>query len=280
MRYATIGQADLYHGDVLEARDWVTAWDNRDTVDLWVTSPPYRLGKDYGVGRGDRMPYVEYLEWSSLWLEEVLGATSDGGRLCLNVPLDTSWGGERRPMGPDLLDIAASVGWKFHGTIIWNENNVSKRTAWGSYALATAPYVTAPVELVYVLYKGDRYKRDADGRTSTITPEDFKAWTLGLWSFNGESAKRVGHPAPFPEELPRRLIQLYSFAEDRIGDPFLGSGTTCKVASDLGRRSIGIDLSTEFLRKATLRLAKALGREVLFDADGVPHIQSPLEYAA
>jgi site-specific DNA-methyltransferase (adenine-specific) len=281
--YAQVGLAELYHGDVLEAHDWVTAHDSRDKVDLWVTSPPYRLGKQYGDGHDDTMPYLDYLEWSALWLGEIFAATSHGGRLCLNVPLDTAWGGERRPVGPDLLDIALSVGWKYHTTIVWNEGNVSRRTAWGSFMKASAPYVTAPVELIYVLFHGEApsdWKRESDGRTSTIERQDFIDWTLGLWSFGGESAKRVGHPAPFPEELPKRLIQLYSFLEDRIGDPFLGSGTVCKVANDLGRRSIGLDVERDYLKLATIRLAKAQGQTVLFDSDGTPHIQAPLEEAA
>lgn len=272
MHYARIGQADLYHGD---AR-YPLGIEGFPMVDVTITSPPYNLSIDYGDGHDDAMPYRDYLEWSSIWLEATYGRTHDGGRLCLNVPLDTSWGGIRRPMGPDLLAMAMSVGWQFHGTIVWNESNISKRTAWGSYCRASAPYVTAPVELIYVLYKGDRWKREPDGRTSTITPEEFKAWTLGLWSFNGESAKRVGHPAPFPEELPKRLISLYSFAEDTIYDPFAGSCSTGKVANDLGRRSVMLDIEQTHLKTGAIRLAKAAGLPILFDADGVPYVQSEL----
>jgi site-specific DNA-methyltransferase (adenine-specific) len=270
--FARVGLAGLYVGDARSPLDDV----DLDDVDLTVTSPPYRLGKAYGEGHDDAMPYLDYLEWSYAWLEATYAVTSDGGRLCLNVPLDTSWGGEQRPMGPDLLDLARSAGWGYQTAIVWNEGTISRRTAWGSYARATAPYVTAPVELVYVLYKGERWKREAHGRASTIAKEDFKAWTLGLWSFGGESARRVGHPAPFPEELPRRLIELYSFKEDVVYDPFVGSGTTCLVASRLGRHSVGIDIEPAHLKTATLRLAKDLGREVLFDADGVPHLQEEL----
>lgn len=275
MLYARVGLAELYAGDArrpLECADL-------DDVDITVTSPPYRLGKSYGEGHDDAMPYVDYLEWSHHWLESTYAITSYGGRLCLNVPLDTSYGSEQRPVGPDLLDIARSAGWQYFTTIVWNEGNISRRTAWGSWMRASAPYVTAPVELVYVLYKGDRWKREPDGRTSTISAEDFKAWTLGLWSFPGESAKRIGHPAPFPEELPRRLISLFSFAEDVIFDPFVGSGTTSKVANELGRHSVGLDIERDHLRTATIRLAKALGQEVLFDAEGVPHVQASLEAA-
>ena len=78
-------------------------------------------------------------------------------------------------------------------------------------------------------------------------------WTLGLWAFNGQNTAQHGHPAPFPEELPRRLIKLFSFREDIVLDPFLGSGTTCRVAKDLGRRSIGVEISREFCEVAANR---------------------------
>jgi site-specific DNA-methyltransferase (adenine-specific) len=273
--FARVGQAALCIGD---ARQPFASHDF-DDVDVTITSPPYKLGKQYGPGHDDDMPYVDYLEWSFDWLQSTYQITSDGGRLCLNTPLDTSYGGIQRPVGPDLLDMAISAGWKYFTTIVWNEGNISSRTAWGSFMKSTAPYVISPVELIYVLYKGEKWKREADGRTSTIERQDFIDWTLGLWSFGGESARRVKHPAPFPEELPRRLIELFSFKEDVIYDPFVGSGTTCLVANQLGRHSIGLDIEAEHIRTATIRLAKANGQTVLFGADGTPHIQQELAAA-
>jgi site-specific DNA-methyltransferase (adenine-specific) len=220
-------------------------------IDLTVTSPPYDLNKPYGSS--DSHPYADYLSWSRAWLAELHRATSVGGRLCLNIPLDTNLGG-KRSVYADLTGVARGVGWGYHTTIVWNEQNISRRTAWGSWCKATAPFVTAPVEMIVVLFK-DAWKRDGTGRVSTVTPDEFKAWTLGLWTFPGESAKRIGHPAPFPEELPRRCIRLYSFADDVVADVFSGAGTTVKVASELGRRAVGIDLSGDYSRLASKRAA-------------------------
>lgn len=272
MLYAKVGLAELYHGD---CRDLLWAPEIDLQADICITSPPYGLGKSYESD----VPYVDYLEWLSERLEALHATMKDEARLCLNVPVDTSYGGEQRPLGPDVLDLARSVGWTYFTTITWAEGNVGKRTAWGSWLKATAPYVTNPDELVYVLYRGDRWKREADGRTSTIDAEQFKAWTLGHWKINGASAKKLGHPAPYPEELVERLLRLFSFQEDTVIDPFVGSGTTSVVASRLGRRSIGIDLDTTYLQAAAIRLATQRGLEYLLDADGHLHIQGELEAA-
>jgi site-specific DNA-methyltransferase (adenine-specific) len=270
--FARVGQADLYHGDCDDLL-WDLKLDHDLQADIAITSPPYRLGKDYD---DQEMSYVDYLTWLGNRLDTLYCTMADEARLCLNVPMDTSFGGEQRPLGPDALDMARSAGWKYFTTITWAEGNIGRRTAWGSWIRATAPYVTNPDELIYVLYKGDRWKREADGRTSTIAPEQFKAWTLGHWKIQGAPAKKLGHPAPYPEELVERLLRLFSFEEDLVVDPFLGSGTTCLVANRLGRRSIGIDTSKEYLQSAAIRLAKAQGQTVLFDADGVPHVQGEL----
>ena len=99
----------------------------------------------------------------------------------------------------------------------------------------------------------EKRKRDGRGKHTEISREEFMDWTLGLWQFRGEASKRWGHPAPFPEELPRRLIRMFSFTDDVILDPFLGSGTTCRAAKDLGRKSIGIEIDPRYcpdLRRA------------------------------
>lgn len=214
------------------------------SIGLTVTSPPYNLGKPYGEYMSDDREWDEYLEFTSEWTSLVYRATVPGGRLCVNIPLDTSQGG-RRPFYADFLG-AVMAGWQYQTTIVWNEQNISRRTAWGSWARPTAPFVTAPVEMIVVLYK-DFWKRVPVNKTWDIAPDDFKNWTLGMWTFPGESATRVGHPAPFPEELPRRLIHLYSFREDVILDPFVGSGTTCRVAEKLGRDSIGLDNNPDYI---------------------------------
>ena len=156
-------------------------------------------------------------------------------------------------MCADLTTVAKRVGWKYHASIIWNEQNISRRTAWGSFRSASAPYVIAPVEVIVVLYK-DSWKKTSGSGNSDITKEDFMAWTNGVWTFGGESKKRVGHPAPYPVELPKRCMQLFSFVGDTILDPFLGSGTTLIACASTGRKGIGVEVDEGYCKVAEKRL--------------------------
>lgn len=220
------------------------------SVQLVVTSPPYNLGKDYGAARDDGT-YREYLAWVGRWGGELSRVLEPGGRLCLNIPLDINLGfdegGQRRtakqPVLADFTEVfVRDLGFVYNTTILWMEGNVSRRTAWGSWMSASDPWVNTAAEAVLVLSK-ERRTRKADGKTSDVDRQEFLDWTLGIWTFPGQNPGQYGHPAPFPEELPRRLIKLFSFREDLILDPFLGSGTTCRVAKTLGRRSVGVDLN-------------------------------------
>ncbi len=219
-------------------------------IDLTVTSPPYNVDMPYG-SNDDALDYNEYLEFTRQWLSNVFNWTNDTGRLCLNVPLDKNKGGQQS-VGADFTTICKEIGWKYHSTIIWNEGNISKRTAWGSWLSASAPYVIAPVELILVLYKGT-WKKSHKG-SNDVTRDEFMAWTNGLWTFNGESAKRIGHPAPFPRELPYRCIKLFSYIENHIFDPFLGSGTTGLVAQMLNRKFTGVELDENYFDLAEKRI--------------------------
>lgn len=220
------------------------------SVHLVVTSPPYNLDVPYN-GYADDLPYEQYLLWVRTWAAQLFRVCAPGGRACINIPLDSNKGG-KRPVYADYVRVFAEAGWKYQTTIIWDEQNISRRTAWGSWMSPTAPFITAPVEMVPVFYK-DRWRRPREHRTSDITRDEFLSWTLGTWSFPGENPAKVGHPAPFPPELPWRLIKLYSFVEDTVLDPFLGSGTTCYVAKLLGRRSIGIDIDPHYCQIAANR---------------------------
>ena len=202
------------------------------------------------VSNNDNLDYCEYLNFTKDWLTNVFNWTKSTGRLCLNVPLDKNKGGQQS-VGADITQLAKEVGWKYHSTIIWNEQNISRRTAWGSWLSASAPYVIAPVELILVLYK-DIWKRNYKGQ-SDITKDEFMLWTNGVWTFNGESKKRIGHPAPFPQELPYRCIKLFSYIGDLIFDPFLGSGTTTLVAEKLNRNYIGIEIDEVYYNLALER---------------------------
>lgn len=229
---------------------------DEEFIDLIVTSPPYNVGIDYN-SNDDELTYEEYLRFSEQWLSNCYKWSKKQARFCLNIPLDKNKGGNRA-VGADLTKIAQKVGWKYKSTIVWNEGNISRRTAWGSWKSASAPVVIAPIELIVVLYK-DEWKKTNGTKISDITSNEFKDWTNGVWTFNGESKKRIGHPAPFPKELPYRCIKMFSYVDDLVFDPFAGSGTTLLVASNLGRRAIGTEIDQEYCQLAKNRILKEIG---------------------
>ena len=220
-------------------------------IDLIVTSPPYNVDIKYN-SHDDQISYEKYLEFSTKWLTRCFHWLKNDGRICLNIPLDKNKG-EQQSVGADLTTITKKIGFKYHSTIIWNEGNISRRTAWGSWISASAPYVIAPVELIVVLYKKDWKK--SEKKESDITRQEFMDWTNGLWTFQGQSKKGAGgHPAPFPVELPRRCIKLFSFVGDVVLDPFMGSGSTLIAAALNNRKSIGIDVDNEYCTIAKKRI--------------------------
>ena len=220
-------------------------------IDLIVTSPPYNVGIDYD-SNDDTLSYEDYLDFSREWIQNCYKWSKPHARLLLNIPLDKNKGGHRS-VGSDLTRIAQAVDWKYHATIVWNEGNISRRTAWGSWMSASAPYVIAPVELIVILYK-DSWKKQLGSKESDISRDEFMAWTNGVWTFNGESKKRVGHPAPFPRELPYRCIKLFSYVGDVVFDPFLGSGTTLIEAQNNDRFGVGVEIDRGYCELAQKRI--------------------------
>ena len=236
----------IYNDDLLKM-DCV----KESTVDLIVTSPPYNVGIEYST-YDDKMSYKDYLSFTRKWLVKCYNLLKNDGRFCLNIPLDKNKGGQQSVCA-DITTIAKQVGWKYHSTIIWNEQNISRRTAWGSWLSASAPYVIAPVEVIVILYK-ESWKKISGSRKSDIRKNEFKEWTNGVWNFMGESKKRIGHPAPFPVELPRRCIKLFSFVGDTILDPFLGSGSTLIACVLTNRNGIGVDIDRNYCELAKQRI--------------------------
>ena len=222
----------------------------KESIDLIITSPPYDLSIEYEK-YDDSIPYNEYLQFTKKWLKKSYDLSKDDGRMCLNIPLDKSKGGKQSVYG-DILNIAKNTGWEYNTTIIWNEQNISKRTAWGSWLSASAPYIIAPVEIILIMYKKN-WKKSIKGQ-STITKEEFIEWTNGVWTFNGEKKKKIGHPAPFPLELSDRCIKLFSFEGDTILDPFVGSGTTLLSCRINNRKGIGIEINNKYCGLAKKRL--------------------------
>lgn len=222
------------------------------SVDLIVTSPPYNVCIPYGSVRDD-ISYADYLDFTGRWLGKACSLMKPDGRMCLNIPLDKNLGGQQSVYA-DILTLAKAAGWRYHATVIWNEQNISRRTAWGSWLSASAPYVIAPVETIAILYR-ESWKKKAPG-TSDITREEFIAWTNGVWTFSGEKRARTNHPAPFPVELPTRCIKLFTYVGDTVLDPFLGSGTTLVACRNLGRRGIGVEIDPGYCDVARRRVIK------------------------
>jgi len=216
---------------------------------LMVTSPPYNAGKEYDQD----LTLDEYRALLRRVFAETYRVLVSGGRACVNV---ANLG--RKPYLPlhafviqDMLDI----GFQMRGEVIWDKgSSASSSTAWGSWRSAANPVLRDVHEYVLVFSK-ESFSRKAEGRRSTITRDAFLEWTKSVWSFPAASARKIGHPAPFPEELPRRLIELYSFRGDVILDPFCGSGTTCLAAANLGRHFVGYEIESKYVHLAETRLA-------------------------
>jgi|WetSurMetagenome_2_1015567.scaffolds.fasta_scaffold102440_2 site-specific DNA-methyltransferase (adenine-specific) len=238
----------IFHDNILKTEAIV-----KDSVDLIVTSPPYNVDIKYNT-HDDKISYEDYLVFSEKWITRCFTWLKRDGRFCLNIPLDKNKNGQQS-VGADLTTIAKKIGFRYHSTIVWNEGNISRRTAWGSWMRASAPFVIAPVELIVILYK-ESWKKSSGSRISDIGRDEFMEWTNGLWTFQGESAKRTGHPAPFPTELPRRCMKLFSFVGDVVLDPFLGSGSTMVAAALNNRSGIGVDIDETYCNLAKKRLIK------------------------
>jgi site-specific DNA-methyltransferase (adenine-specific) len=239
------------------------------SVALVVTSPPYFAGKAYEEElERDGVPssYLEFLQLLGDVFEECTRKLEPGGRIAVNV---ANLGRKPyRSLSADIIKILQDdLGLLLRGEVIWQKGEgASGSCAWGSFRRATNPVLRDITERVVVASKGrfDRARsvrqRQAEGLPfeSTLMTEDFLALSLDLWSIPSESARRVGHPAPFPVELPEQLIRLYTFKDDLVLDPFMGSGSALVAAARLGRRYAGYDLDPRYVELAQRRVADAL----------------------
>ena len=222
-----------------------------NSVHLMVTSPPYNVGKEYD----EDLTLGEYLDFIEEVMREVYRVLVWGGRVCFNV---ANLG--RKPYIPlhaYLIERFERIGFLMRGEIIWDKGDAvsGSSTAWGTWMSAVNPTLRDQHEYIIVMSKGDFKRRRPPGRRDTITREEFLEFTRSVWRFPPESARRVGHPAPFPVELPYRCIQLYTFEGDVVLDPFAGSGTTCLAAAKTRRHYICIDINEEYARLARERLS-------------------------
>ncbi|NWG07199.1 MAG: site-specific DNA-methyltransferase [Chloroflexi bacterium] len=223
-----------------------------NSVHLMVTSPPYNVGKEYD----NNLTLEEYLDFLNRVWRETYRVLVPGGRACVNV---ANLG--RKPYIPlngliarEMIDL----GFLMRGEIIWDKAaSASTSTAWGSWQSASNPTLRDTHEYILVFSKGTFKREKIDGRENTISKEEFLEFTKSVWAFASESAKKVGHPAPFPVELPYRLIQLYTYSNEVVLDPFMGSGQTALAALKSGRRYVGFELSEEYLQLAKSRIEQA-----------------------
>lgn len=219
-----------------------------NSVHLMITSPPYNVSKEYD----DDLSLKEYLQLLENSFKETFRVLVNGGRACINV---ANLGRKPYiPLSDYISKIMIDLGFNMRGEIIWNKAaSASPSTAWGSWMSAANPVLRDIHEYILIFSKGD-YRRESKGKKSTIIKEQFIEWTKSIWIMNAESARRIGHPAPFPEELPNRLIQLYSFTDDIVLDPYMGSGTTAIAALKSDRKYVGYEISQEYIDLAEKRI--------------------------
>ena len=227
------------------------------SVHLMVTSPPYNASKEYDKD----LSLNEYLELLTRVFKETYRVLVNGGRVCINV---ANLGRKPYiPLSDYISQIMIDLGFNMRGEIIWNKAaSAGSSTAWGSWMSASNPILRDIHEYILIFskgnYKRERNKSEKETKRDTITRDDFMEWTKSIWNFKSESAKRIGHPAPFPIELPFRLIQLFSFEQDIILDTFMGSGTTGIAALKSKRKFIGFDTSKEYVEMADKRVGSYL----------------------
>ena len=241
------------------------------SVALVVTSPPYFSGKEYeqALGRG-HVPgsYLEYLGMLRDVFAECKRALEPGGRIAVNV---ANLGRKPyRSLSADIVHILQDdLRMLLRGEVIWRKGEGANGScAWGSFRSAANPVLRDVTERVIIASKGrfDRAKSVEKRRQlslphrSEISTDEFMEATLDVWNLAPESARRVGHPAPFPLELPLRLIGLYTFRDDLVVDPFMGSGTTLVAAICSGRRYLGYDTDAGYVATAKRRVAEELER--------------------
>lgn len=219
-----------------------------NSVHLMVTSPPYNVGKEYD----ENLTLSEYRAFLKRVWSEVKRVLVPGGRACINI---ANLG--RKPYIPlhvFVIEDMLELGFLMRGEIIWNKaSSGSPSTAWGSWLSAKNSTLWDIHEYILVFSKGT-FTRESLKRKSTISKEEFLEFTKSVWTFPAESATKVGHPAPFPVELPYRLIQLYTFEGEVVLDPFIGSGQTAIAAIKTKRHYVGYDVNEEYVKLAERRI--------------------------
>jgi site-specific DNA-methyltransferase (adenine-specific) len=219
------------------------------SVHLMVTSPPYNAGKDYD----QNLKLDDYLAMLGRVWAETLRVLVPGGRACINV---ANLG--RKPYIPlhaFIIRDMLSLGYLMRGEIIWDKAaSSSASTAWGSWRSASNPTLRDVHEYILVFSKGSFARPKPAGRKNTISKDGFLQNSKSVWTFPAVSAKRIGHPAPFPQELPQRLIELYTYTGELVLDPFMGSGQTALAALETKRVYVGYESNKNYVKLAEKRV--------------------------
>ena len=230
-----------------------------NSVHLMVTSPPYNVGKEYD----ENLSLKEYRELLKRVFKETYRVLVPGGRACINV---ANLG--RKPYIPlhsYIIEDMQSIGFLMRGEILWDKgSSASPSTAWGTYLKANNPVLRDIHEYILVFCKDTFTRLNPQKRKSTISKEEFLEFTKSVWKFAAERASKVGHPAPFPVELPYRLIQLYTFEDEIVLDPFVGSGTTCIAALKTKRKYVAYDIDKKYCDLAEKRIKEFLQEQTTF----------------
>jgi DNA modification methylase len=252
-----------------------------ECIHLAITSPPYNVGLQYD-SHDDKMPYEDYLNWLTTFWSELHRVLVPGGRFALNIaPTSIK---DFRPIHYDMARDLMRLGFIMRTEILWYKQTMRRRTAWGSWKSPRNPHVIPSWEYVLVFSKGswtlEGNKADAD-----ITGEEFIKYSDAFWYIPPETrgrqpflkslypprrghkspeAKGNGHPAPFPEELIKRLIKFYSFRGNVVLDPFGGTGTVATIAQRTGRHFVHLDLSKKYCEIAADRVANEM-KQMRFD---------------
>jgi len=221
------------------------------SIHLMVTSPPYNVGKSYD----EDLSLGEYQRFLKKVWKEVFRVLVPGGRACINI---ANLG--RKPYIPLhalIIEDMLELGFLMRGEIIWYKAaSASASTAWGSWCSASNPSLRDVHEYILIFSKYTFQRKNIFKRENTITKEDFLTWTKSIWAFPAVSARQIGHPAPYPIDLPYRLIQLYTYKDEIVLDPFMGSGQTALAALKSSRQYVGYEVNEEYVQMALRRIAE------------------------
>lgn len=236
-----------------------------DSIDLVVTSPNYNLKIKYDVCN-DCVTKEKYIKFMTKIAQELHRVIKPDGRVCLNIPCDGNMlneNGEEEKCDITYMikEIFYNTGFKYRNKIYWDKKHLSDNTARGSYESASSPNILLPFEEIIIFYKEDK-KKLKDGDINEMIDSEFWEYTNGHWIIDGEKNKNKKLcPVPFPQEIPARLIKLFSYRGDIVLDPFSGNGTTCLVAKKLGRHYIGFEISEQYSKHSNNEIRKIIRKK-------------------